>query len=255
MAIIFVASLLGSLHCAGMCGGLVALAVAPTPGRSGLRSSIVSRIGLHAAYHGGRLVAYVALGLAAGAIGTALQQGGELTGFQHTAGRLSGVLLIAFALVGVLRAIGARIPGIGTPLVLKKVLAGFHQLAGRHVGIPRSAAIGVLSACLPCGWLYMFVLAAAGTGHVATGGAVMAAFWAGSVPVLIGVGAGAQALQHLLGRHLPMVMSLMILVVGIWTAAGRLALPDLAGQLSPPSVGAAQGVPASQPPCCRKHDH
>jgi sulfite exporter TauE/SafE len=260
MAAVFVASLLGSLHCAGMCGGLVAIAVSPSAACGGALLAVRSRFLLHVVYHAGRFGSYVALGATAGALGAAMQRGGALAGFQHSAGLVSGVLLIAFAMVGFLRAVGARFPGFAVPSAATRLLARLHAVAGRWSELPRSAAIGALSAFLPCGWLYMFVLAAAGTGNAAWGALVMAAFWAGSVPVLVGVGVGAQTLQHVLGRHLPVVMSLVLLALGVWTAAGRVVLPTFASPVaaSLPAVSAdpaaAKSLTPSQAPCC-KHGH
>jgi uncharacterized protein len=64
VAAIFLASLLGSLHCAGMCGAFVAIAC----GRLGNdRSDWRDAVALQTAYHGGRLLTYVTLGMFAGA--------------------------------------------------------------------------------------------------------------------------------------------------------------------------------------------
>ena len=83
---VFVASLLGSLHCAGMCGAFVAFAVGiddPDAARKRAR--------LHAAYNLGRLVTYSVLGAIAGAIGGAL----DLAGGQFLLLLLSAVIGIA----------------------------------------------------------------------------------------------------------------------------------------------------------------
>ena len=53
--VILGASLAGSLHCAGMCGPLVVLWAGE---RAGIRESRRA----HVAYHGGRLLAYTAMG-------------------------------------------------------------------------------------------------------------------------------------------------------------------------------------------------
>ena len=59
---ILVASLLGSLHCGGMCGAFVMLAVAGPDDKPGvLRHGLLQGL-----YHGGRGLGYVALGLLAG---------------------------------------------------------------------------------------------------------------------------------------------------------------------------------------------
>jgi len=48
---VLLVSLFGSVHCAGMCGPLVAFAVGATE-----KQSLASRVMLHVAYHGGRLM-------------------------------------------------------------------------------------------------------------------------------------------------------------------------------------------------------
>ena len=50
---VVIASFVGSLHCVGMCGPLVAFAVSDPQGRKA-----ASPVRLHAAYHGGRLLTY-----------------------------------------------------------------------------------------------------------------------------------------------------------------------------------------------------
>ena len=62
---VLVASLLGSPHCAGMCGGFVCF-YAAQGGRGQARA--------HAAYNFGRLFSYLVLGLLAGALGRTLEQ-------------------------------------------------------------------------------------------------------------------------------------------------------------------------------------
>ncbi|RMF85708.1 MAG: sulfite exporter TauE/SafE family protein, partial [Planctomycetota bacterium] len=89
IAAVFVASLLGSLHCAGMCGPFVAFAVGADAGRTG-------GAWRHVAYHGGRLVTYSLLGVAAGALGAALDLGGAWVGVQRTAAIVAGAIMVLF---------------------------------------------------------------------------------------------------------------------------------------------------------------
>jgi sulfite exporter TauE/SafE len=67
---VLLASLLGSLHCAGMCGPLVAVALGDTRVRS-----YGGRAVLHGAYHGARLLTYSAAGLVCGLLGAGLNWG------------------------------------------------------------------------------------------------------------------------------------------------------------------------------------
>ena len=257
LAAVFIASLLGSLHCAGMCGPLVAIAVTPVQiGRPGMSIPSSSQLLLQSAYHGGRLVAYVVLGAIAGAAGAALQQSGSLIGLQRTSGIVSGTLLIVLALLALLRTAGVRIPGVET-ILSTGPLARLHAAAARSSALPRSLMIGVLSAFLPCGWLYMFVLVAAGTGHIAGGALCMAAFWAGSVPALTGIGAGAHVFRRVLARRIPLLLPLVLVVMGIWTAAGRITLPAMAATPATPASlatdpNAVESLAPSQAPCCKK---
>jgi sulfite exporter TauE/SafE len=60
---VLAASLVGSVHCAAMCGAFVCVYA-----RAGARFPDKGA-GAHVAYNAGRLVSYLTLGLAAGAIG------------------------------------------------------------------------------------------------------------------------------------------------------------------------------------------
>ena len=81
---IFVASLLGSLHCASMCGPFAAFALM----RDARRGAWL----IQALYHGGRLLAYATLGAVAGAFGATLDFGGSLLGIGRVAGVAAGAM-------------------------------------------------------------------------------------------------------------------------------------------------------------------
>ena len=94
---VLAASLVGSLHCVGMCGPFVAF-YSGADGSSGVR-----RLLSHAGYSGGRLVAYLLLGLAAGAIGAALDLAGALAGVQRVAAVVAGIVMVAWGVIALLR--------------------------------------------------------------------------------------------------------------------------------------------------------
>lgn len=56
--------------------------------------------------------------------------------------------------------------------------------------VVRAAATGLFTTLLPCGWLYAFVVTAAGTGSGTPlhGAALMAVFWLGTLPMMLTVG-------------------------------------------------------------------
>jgi uncharacterized protein len=246
VAAVFIASLVGSLHCAGMCGAFVAIAA----GGAGASSS--RGVLLQSAYHAGRLVTYLLMGAAAGAAGQLLNIGSALAGLQPVAAILAGAVMIAFGLVMVMRLRGWRVGMLRPPQLMTRLLHHGHRRAMRYSPAVRALSIGLLTTLLPCGWLYMFVATAAGTAHPATGALAMAVFWAGTLPVLIAIGAGVQQLFGSLGRHANAAMAVLLVVVGVYTVAGRSMLDPVAmsAQVRPAASKDGPALNEAIVPCC-----
>lgn len=218
IAAVFVASLLGSLHCAGMCGAFVAFAVGDST------TTTRHRALLSAAYHGGRLTTYAMLGFAAGWFGALLDLGGALAGISRAAMMLAGAVMVLFGISAGLAAMGKRPVRMPVPAVMRKLLAVGHRAAMQLSPVRRALAIGLLTTLLPCGWLYAFAAVAAGTASPLLGALTMAVFWAGTLPVLVSLGVGVQRLTGALGSRLPHVTAAVLIAVGLWTLIGRGAL-------------------------------
>ncbi len=128
---VFVASLVGSLHCIGMCGPFVAF-YSGADGSGGAR-----RLLSHAAYSGGRLLTYALFGLAAGAVGAALDVAGSLAGFQRVAAIVAGVTMILWGVLALLQIRGVRIfkHGSGNGRIAERaptrIFSGQRQTSGR----------------------------------------------------------------------------------------------------------------------------
>jgi uncharacterized protein len=249
---VLIASLVGSLHCVGMCGPLVAFAVGDS------RAGKTSKIWLHVAYHGGRLLTYAFVGGVCGILGAAVDRGGARLGCQRAAALLAGAMMIAVGAAALFRAIGVRLPHISLPgPILRLILAG--QRAALALGpLLRALCIGLLTAFLPCGWLYLFASYAAGTGTPLWGAMFMIAFWLGTVPALLLAGAGVQVLARVLGRRQPLVTSLAIVMLGVATLVFRMQTPVQAFEPVPIradvlSVKQVESLGKSVPPCCREH--
>jgi len=138
------------------------------------------------------------------------------------------VLVIGLGAVQLAAALGAPVPSPGSGRLFRRALVPLR----RRRPTTRAALLGLLTAALPCGWLYAFVLAAAGTGGAAGGALLMVAFWIGTVPMLAGVAALARPLAARLGRHRPLITAAALVVLGL--AAIGLRAPML-----------AHGVPAA----------
>ena len=162
---VLVTSLLGSLHCAGMCGGFVAFYAGSDASRGWKRLAAL------AAYNGGRLVTYALLGAA---VGAAVDLAGSLAGITRTAFLVAAVLMIGWGVWLLLQALNVRLPSMPAPALLGRTAS--RALAGISGKPPvaRALILGLASTLLPCGWLYAFAILAAGTGSAAWGAVVMA---------------------------------------------------------------------------------
>jgi uncharacterized protein len=246
---IFLASLLGSVHCAGMCGPLVAITV----GGSRVTARGHNPITPSLAYHGGRLASYAMLGAIAGAAGSMLNLAGHLSGLGPIAAVVAGVMLVIVASLQLLRAGGVSLKTSRLPVFLQRGIGRVHQFAMQRGTATRALLLGLVTGVLPCGWLYAFVITAAGTGSAALGATAMLVFWAGTVPALVVVALGAKSVLAVCGKRVTALASVVLIVVGLITILGRANLSStaMASALTPE---ATTKVTAKQelPPCCRE---
>lgn len=222
MITVLSASLLGSLHCAGMCGGLMFFALGSDQQTSG-----PSRRTLQCAYHGGRVITYTILGIAAGAIGQAVDFGGSYLGLQRAAAVFAGVMMIGFGLITLARLRGVKIAHVKVPAPLRRGVERAQRAAFALTPFKRALSIGLLTTLLPCGWLYAYAFIAAGTASPFWGGLTMIIFWVGTLPVMVSLGAGIQFLSGRLNRKLPYLTAGAVVVVGLMTATGRMHAPEM----------------------------
>ncbi len=85
----------------------------------------------------------------------------------------------------------------------------------------RASAIGLLTAILPCGWLFAFVIVAAGTAQPLFGALVMAVFALGSVPALAGMAFSMTLLVGRFRRAIPWCSAVLVTCVGAVTLLER----------------------------------
>ncbi len=226
---VLAASLLGSLHCAGMCGAFLAIAMG---------DPLAPRFQTQCAYHGGRLATYVGLGLVAGLAGQTLNLAGKLAGLQQIAGLLAAVTMLGFGCISLAGIFGLRVMPVLLPSGIRRLSKVGLDMAMKFSGPRRAWVIGLSTTLLPCGWLYAFVSVAAGTASPAKGAAAMATFWVGTLPVMVTLGAGVTALAGRLSRYVPAITCLFLIGLSGWTLVNRMQLlpSTLMGKTSPAVV-------------------
>jgi hypothetical protein len=84
----------------------------------------------------------------------------------------------------------------------------------------RALTVGLLTTLLPCGWLYAFVITAAGTGTVTHAMLIMVAFWVGTLPMMLAIGVGIRRLAGPLRDRLPVFSALVLLAIGLYSLSG-----------------------------------
>lgn len=222
---VFVVGLLGSVHCAGMCGGIVgALSVVPV--RVAARWTPVANV---LAYNAGRIGSYMAAGALAGATFEHLAQGAQvlagLPALQAGAYWLANLMLAALGLYlmdawrGLARLEqGGRFVWRGVQPLLRKV--------GPLDRPARMFVAGGLWGWLPCGMVYSVLVTAMLSGSAIHGALVMLAFGLGTLPMLLGLGLmGARLRGRLAGPRVRRACGVVVLgfgLLGLVRAAGGL---------------------------------
>jgi len=211
IAAVFLAGLGGGVHCAAMCGPLVGIACGAHRGGQGggrwLRQAL--------AYNAGRVSTYVIAGALTGAIGaTGLALRGEPLTQQMVLAAMSVSLIV----------LAAYMAGIA-PLVRAIEAAG--GAAWRRIQpysrwfLPantpaRAFGLGLVWGWLPCGMVYVALIAALTTADPLHGALVMAAFGLGTLPNLLALSAWFQYVANLArGRLLRTLVAAAIAGMGI----------------------------------------
>jgi len=183
----FLTALLGSGHCIGMCGGLVAALSLSPVGRSAGPL-------FHLLYNLGRCLIYVLIGAGVGWMGS-------LLAWKQGLGSVPFALLIAGDLLVVVLGIGTAWPGRHLDLT-RLEFPGPAKFLARHLlrlgSLPAGLSalvVGMAMGFLPCGFLYAMAINAASSASPVTGGAIMGAFALGTVPALLLFGEATQWLS------------------------------------------------------------
>jgi sulfite exporter TauE/SafE len=239
---LFVVGLLGSVHCVGMCGGIVgALSTLPEVRRSctGLGSPArppafpvpvrtvrpVPPLRMAAAYNLGRIASYMAAGALAGGIAGGAGRLGALPTLQAGAYWLANLMLVALGLYLMDAWRGLALLEQGGRALWRRL-----QPLARKLGPPdstaRMLAAGALWGWLPCAMVYSVLVTAMLSGSAAAGAVVMLAFGLGTLPMLLALGlAGARLRARLQQRGVRVACGLLVFgfgVLGLARAAGGL---------------------------------
>ncbi len=164
----FSAGVLGSVHCVGMCGPLVASMPFMTLKGHRLMSSLLL-------YHLGRILMYAIVGIIAGLFGRTF----SLFGLQQVLSIASGALILILFFSPTI------IPNsLRNRFNFNKPYLWFSTIINHTHGYFSIFALGLLNGLLPCGLVYIAVGTAVATGSLSQGAFVMILFGIGTIPLL-----------------------------------------------------------------------
>ncbi len=197
-----VLGLMGSFHCAGMCGP-IAIAL-PLHG-----NTVSQKIFGGTLYNLGRTITYGFMGAIFGLLG----QGLQLIGFQQKVSVIMGALMIISVLFPKLFKNQYSMNKSWSSVVgkLKKTIGQMFSIRS----FQSLFFIGMLNGLLPCGLVYMAIAGAIGTGGVAGGSLYMILFGLGTIPMLLAISLAGNVLSLAIRNKINKLIPVLVVVVGI----------------------------------------
>lgn len=231
---VFLTGLLGGVHCAGMCGGIVSALgmMQQKPVTHSLRIPVTvgdareggpgpvhtgSAFSAVASYNLGRILTYTLLGALAGGIGSVAWLMDSMLPIQQVAYFISNVLvlLMGFYVIGFKR-IGIMVEALGRRFWQLIRPAATARLSGK--GFINSILAGSLWGLVPCGMVYAVLSTALVSGSYRQGALLMFLFGLGTLPNLMLLGLSGQwlakASRHRVVRTLAGGLIILFSLVG-----------------------------------------
>lgn len=220
-AAVFLIGLLGGVHCAGMCGGIVSALTVQLPGARPAWP-------LHLAYNLGRITSYAIAGALMGSLGSLGLLLNNVLPVQMTLYVGANLMMVALGLylVGVTRTLTF------TERAGQALWRRVQPLTRRFLpvrGVGQAFPLGLLWGWLPCGMVYSVLAMTLLTGSAWRGAATMLAFGLGTLPNLMLAGLLLVRFRNLVqARALRLVSGALVLGFGVW---GLLNATTLGGRL------------------------
>ena len=196
----FLMGLLGSLHCAVMCGP-IALGM-PFQKKSFLQSAMQLLL-----YQLGRVLVYTILGIGVGSIGSSIR----IFSNQKTLSITIGFVLIIVTALQFINLYRYRFSKIQNWLLnpLSKLMS--HTFNLKLWGL----FAGMLNGLIPCGMVYLALATALNTGNVRAGGIFMFLFGLGTTPLMLMISVGGIYLKKYIPFNTQKIIPWFMLFIGI----------------------------------------
>ena len=194
--------LIGSLHCAGMCGPIaIAIPLAKENWMKKITGSLL--------YNLGRIFTYGLLGALFGMLG----RGIKLAGMQQWASIAIGIIMIISVLFPFIfrkkDIIDSLFSGYSGSMI-----KSFRKQFNKEL-LTAFFFIGLFNGMLPCGLVYVAVAGAINTNDVVMGIVFMMFFGLGTVPMMFGISMAGNMISIKLKKRVSKVVPAFIVILGI----------------------------------------
>jgi sulfite exporter TauE/SafE len=200
----FIAGLGGSIHCVGMCGGLVTASCQQN-------TDILK-------YQIGRLIGYLFLGLIGGSLGSFLKIQTHSKMLNTIPGIIIGIIFIFWGFQNYL--------GKKAELPMPKFMSTFYaylwkKCVYKNHSLNKAFFTGLISIFLPCGLLYGIVLSTLALQHPLMALTSMFFFWLGTVPSMVLAPSLFQKILNPIKNQLPKTYGISLILLGLLTVSYR----------------------------------
>ena len=220
----FLLGLMGSLHCAVMCGPIMLSLPLPNQGGWSILAKW-SAFGQLILYQFGRVLTYTILGVVVGIVGSSI----TILVNQELFSFALGFCLIAFTL---LYLSGKRLKVFASFQL--KLIAPISSLMGRLYGLPFWGFFaGMLNGVIPCGMVYLALVTALGTGSIQNSVKFMFSFGLGTMPLMLVVSLGGIYLKGYFRFNSAKLIPWITILVGVlfMMRSASLGIPFLSPNL------------------------
>lgn len=204
--------LISSLHCIGMCGGIITLLMRQATNETSGKKQI---LGYSLLYNLGRISSYTLAGLAVGLFGAAFMHTLQATNAHFYLQLFAALILILIALsiLGI-SGFSRRLEGMGQVLWRKIQVLG-NRLTPLNSPV-KVWLFGMVWGWLPCGLVYSALLYSLTTADPVQAAVAMFCFGLGTLPSMLSAGYLFEYLQQLSRRQqLRRLSALLLIIVAI----------------------------------------
>ncbi len=208
----FLMGLLGSLHCVGMCGGIMGALAMAVPPEQRVRSRLIP---LLLSYNAGRILSYGLAGALFGSLTGVLAQ--YFSGMGFVLRMIAALMLIAMGLY----------LANWWPVLRHLERAGAHFWKYLQPGIKHltpvktpvhALLIGALWGWIPCGLIYSALTWSAMSADWRQAGATMLCFGLGTLPAVLATGLMLEQVKRVMqSRWTRNGAGLLLIIFGLWT--------------------------------------